>query len=153
MLAVGSSDLIRHARSRVCILVPIHRVRTLLSTSRVRWFEHRICRSWSFPNSMVITPVFGVIVVTCSFEVFSVSPDMKTRFAALNFKGAAASWLLTYERRERVLDWDTFFSAVFDRFDRDHYQLQLRQLDSLRQTGGRVGPGQEKIGVKGILQV
>ncbi|PAN08131.1 hypothetical protein PAHAL_1G390000 [Panicum hallii] len=57
------------------------------------------------------------------FEVFSVSPDLKTRFAALNFKGAAALWSLTIERRGRVLDWDTFCSAVFERFDKDQYQI------------------------------
>jgi hypothetical protein len=55
--------------------------------------------------------------------VFSVSPDLKTRFAALNFKGAAALWSLTIERRGRVLDWDTFCSAVFERFDKDQYQI------------------------------
>jgi len=69
------------------------------------------------------------------FEVFSVSSDLKTRFAALNVKGAAAAWLQTFERRGRVTDWDTFCSAVFKRFDKDQYQLQLRQLDTLRQTG------------------
>ena len=53
------------------------------------------------------------------FEVFSMSPELKTRFAALNFKGAAASWLQTFERRGRVAYWDTFCSTVFDRFDKD----------------------------------
>ena len=53
----------------------------------------------------------------------------------LSFTGVAASWLLTFECRGRVLDWDTFCSAVFERFDKDQYQLQLRQLDALKQTG------------------
>ncbi|PUZ77488.1 hypothetical protein GQ55_1G375700 [Panicum hallii var. hallii] len=66
------------------------------------------------------------------FEVYSVGDNLKTRFAALNFKGVAASWLQTVERRGRVLDWDVLCQAVFDRFDRDQYQLQLRQLDALR---------------------
>jgi hypothetical protein len=69
------------------------------------------------------------------FEVYSVTPDLKTRFAALNFKGAAATWLQTFERRGRVTDWDTFCSTVFDHFDKNQYQLQLRQLDALKQTG------------------
>jgi len=69
------------------------------------------------------------------FEVFSVGESMKTRFAALNFKGAAATWLQTFERRGRVLDWEEFCLAVLERFDRDQYQTQLRQLNSLRQTG------------------
>ena len=38
------------------------------------------------------------------FEVFSVAPSLKTRFAALNFKGAAVAWLQTLERRGRITD-------------------------------------------------
>ena len=38
------------------------------------------------------------------FEVFAVSPNLKTRFAALNFKGAAAICLQTLERRGRITD-------------------------------------------------
>jgi len=66
------------------------------------------------------------------FEVFAVSPNLKTRFAALNFKGAAAIWLQTVERRGRISDWDEFCEKVFKCFDRDPYQIQLRQLDFLR---------------------
>lgn len=69
------------------------------------------------------------------FEVYSVGEQLKTRFAALNFSGAAASWLQTAERRGRELNWDKFCQVVFDHFDRNQYQLQLRQLDDLRQTG------------------
>jgi len=69
------------------------------------------------------------------FEVYSVGEQLKTRFAALNFSGAAASWLQTAERRGRELNWDKFCHVVFDHFDRNQYQLQLRQLDDLRQTG------------------
>ncbi|WVZ81180.1 hypothetical protein U9M48_028591 [Paspalum notatum var. saurae] len=69
------------------------------------------------------------------FEVYSVAESLKTRFAALNFMGAAATWLQMMERRGLVIDWDLFCKMVFTRFDRDQYQLQLRQLDMLRQTG------------------
>lgn len=69
------------------------------------------------------------------FEVYPVSPQLKTRFAALNFKGTAAAWLQTLERRGRIVDWEVFCEAVFDRFDRNQYQAQLRRLDVLRQTG------------------
>lgn len=40
------------------------------------------------------------------FEVYDVHPSLKTRFAALNFMGAAALWLQTIERRGRISDWD-----------------------------------------------
>ena len=59
--------------------------------------------------------------------------NLKTRFAALNFDGPAATWLQTFERKGRVLDWEEFCAAVFARFDKDQYQLLLRQLDTLRQ--------------------
>jgi len=39
------------------------------------------------------------------FEVYTVHQAMKTRFASLNFKGAAATWLQTVERRGRIGDW------------------------------------------------
>jgi len=69
------------------------------------------------------------------FEVFGVSENMKTRFAALNFDGAAASWLQTLEMRGRVQSWEELCKAVCERFDRDQYQVHMRQLDALRQTG------------------
>ena len=60
------------------------------------------------------------------FEVYSVGDHLKTRFVALNFTGATASWLQTAERHGRELDWARFCQAVFDRFDRHQYQIQLR---------------------------
>jgi len=69
------------------------------------------------------------------FEVFGVSENMKIRFAALNFDGAAASWLQTLEMRGRVQNWEELCTAVCERFDRDQYQVHMRQLDALRQTG------------------
>jgi hypothetical protein len=69
------------------------------------------------------------------FEVYSVSDGLKTRFAALNFMGAAALWLQTKERMGRISDWEQMYKAVFDQFDRDQYQIQLRQLEGLKQTG------------------
>jgi len=69
------------------------------------------------------------------FEMYGVSDQLKTRFAALNFKGTAAVWLHTLERRGLILDWEQFYTAVFTQFDKDQYQLLLRQLDSLSQTG------------------
>jgi len=68
------------------------------------------------------------------FEVYGVSESLKTRFAALNFTGAAESWLQTFERRGRVASWEELHKAVCDHFDKDHYALHMRQLDSLRQT-------------------
>ena len=80
--------------------------------------------SCNFLSLMVATQDCGVIDV--KNEVFSASPSLKTRFATLNFKGAAASWLQMVEHRGRITDWDDFCSAVFERYDQDQYQLHLR---------------------------
>ena len=52
------------------------------------------------------------------FEVYSVGNTLK---AALNFSGPAATWLQTFERKGRVLDWEEFCAAVFAHFDKDQY--------------------------------
>jgi hypothetical protein len=67
------------------------------------------------------------------FEVYAVASNLKTRFAALNFTSAAASWLHTFEKRGHVLDWEQFCDAVFQCFDKDQYKIHLRQLDTLHQ--------------------
>lgn len=69
------------------------------------------------------------------FEVYSVQQSMKTRFATLNFTGAAALWLQSVERRGCIVEWQHLWELVFAKFDKDQYQSQLRQLDSLKQTG------------------
>jgi hypothetical protein len=68
------------------------------------------------------------------FEIYNVHDALKPRFDALNFKGAAAAWLQTFELRGRVDTWERLYTAVCDRFDRNQYQLVMRQLDNLRQT-------------------
>lgn len=69
------------------------------------------------------------------FEVYAVDPSLKTRFAALNFQGAAATWLQTVQRRGRVVDWGTLCELVMGKFDKDQYQVLLGQFDALRQSG------------------
>ena len=68
------------------------------------------------------------------FEVYSVPPSMRTRFAALNFKGPAAAWLQTIQRRGRIDDWDRLCELVMTKFDKDQYEILLRQLHTLKQT-------------------
>jgi hypothetical protein len=63
---------------------------------------------------------------------------MMTRFATLNFQGSAATWLQTVERRGRITDWQKLYDLVFlvfAKYDKDQYQTQLCQLESLKQTG------------------
>ena len=55
------------------------------------------------------------------FEVYMVDQSLKTRFAALNFQGAAASWLQTVQRRGRITDWAYLCELVMAKFDGEHY--------------------------------
>jgi dsDNA-specific endonuclease/ATPase MutS2 len=42
--------------------------------------------------------------------------------------------LQTVERRGRIADWDKLCELVMAKFDKDQYQILLRQLDMLKQT-------------------
>jgi hypothetical protein len=68
------------------------------------------------------------------FEIFAVSDELKPRFAALNFTDAPATWMQTVELRGRINSWEVLHKVVCDRFDKDQYQLHMKQLDNLRQT-------------------
>lgn len=72
------------------------------------------------------------------FEVYAVEASLKTRFAALNFKGAAASWLQTVQKRGRILDWEVLSPMGLAKFDRYQYPLMLTQFEQLKQTGSVV---------------
>jgi len=68
------------------------------------------------------------------FEVYVVPPSLKTRFAALNFKGVAKTWLQTIQRKGRIEDWEQLCELVMNYFDKNQCQLLLKQFDALRQT-------------------
>jgi hypothetical protein len=73
--------------------------------------------------------------MVCFIKVYGVHPAMRTRWATLNFQGAAAVWLQSVEQYGRITDWDKLCELVFAKYDKHQYQKQLRQLESLRQTG------------------
>jgi hypothetical protein len=60
---------------------------------------------------------------------------MKTRFATLNFVGSAAIWLQAVQLKNRFQTWEAMYTAVCAHFDKDQYPLQMKQLESLRQSG------------------
>lgn len=66
------------------------------------------------------------------FEVYAVHPSLKTRFATLNFKGVAMSWLQTVQRKGRISDWEKLCELVMAKFDKNQYQLLLKQFDVLK---------------------
>lgn len=55
-------------------------------------------------------------------------PALKTRFATLNFKGAAATWLQTVQRKGRIVDWDRLCELVMEKFDKHQYQNLLKKM-------------------------
>lgn len=68
------------------------------------------------------------------FDIYGVSEMMKPKFAALNFSGQAATWLQTVQLRSRIQSWQAMQEAVCSHFDKDRYPLQMKQLESLKQT-------------------
>jgi hypothetical protein len=60
------------------------------------------------------------------FEVYTVSENMKTRFAVLNFKGAASTWLQTMELYGWITDWTQLYEMVMKKYDKDQYQILWR---------------------------
>lgn len=60
--------------------------------------------------------------------------SLEPRFSVLNFIDAAAAWLYAYQLRTRVERWDELCLAVCTRFDKDQYQIHMKQLAALKQT-------------------
>jgi len=57
------------------------------------------------------------------FEIYSVAPFLKTRFAALNFLAPASVWLQSEERRGRFQNWEDLVKAVLIKYDEDQYPM------------------------------
>lgn len=92
----------------------------LLSIDRFR------CPRWISLSLMGENPRWWRDQCVLYFEVYTIHAPLKTRFAALNFQGAAATWLQTVQRRGRITDWDKLCELVFAKFDKDQYSIQLR---------------------------
>jgi len=81
------------------------------------------------------------ILVSGRIAVNSISRSMVCQvllspaFVALNFEGVAATWLQTVELRGRMPSWEALHQVVCIRFDRDQYQIHMKHLDTLKQTG------------------
>jgi hypothetical protein len=51
------------------------------------------------------------------------------------FDGPTARWLQSIEHRAKYFTWDQFCKFVHDRFGRDQYEILIRQLFHIQQTG------------------
>ena len=59
--------------------------------------------------------------------------SLKTRFATLNFKGVAATWLQMVQRKGRITEWSHLCELVMEKFDKNQYQILLKKFESLKQ--------------------
>ncbi|CAO2192037.1 unnamed protein product [Urochloa humidicola] len=69
------------------------------------------------------------------FEMYRVDSSAWVRFAVMNFRGAAARWSQSVDKQLRQASWPELCSMLLERFGRDQYDLLLRQLFHIRQTG------------------
>jgi hypothetical protein len=53
------------------------------------------------------------------FDVFSIPPSLRTRYATLNFTSRAVLWLETMEVSDRIEDWSTLCQLVFSHWGKD----------------------------------
>ena len=108
MLAVESLVPTRHTQSRVCVLILLPR-----SLVVVMIFVLFLANPCPFPKFDGENPRLWKDRCEMYFEVFGVSEHMKTRFAALNFEGPAASWLQTLELCVGVFSRGLLFAQPF----------------------------------------
>lgn len=69
------------------------------------------------------------------FEIYQVSPGLRTHFAALNFRGTAALWWRNVQAKGRVDNWTAMCHLVHEKFGKNKYVHYRRQLRALKQTG------------------
>jgi hypothetical protein len=69
------------------------------------------------------------------FHMYSVDPRMWIKIASMQFVGPAANWWQSVEYRVATMSWGEFGYMIQQRFGRDQYQMLLRQLFRIRQTG------------------
>ena len=85
-----------------------------------------------FPKFDVDSARFWCDQCEVFFEVYTVHPTLKTRFPTLNFKGMAATWLQTVQRKGRITEWNQLCEMVMEKFDKNQHQILLKKFDSLK---------------------
>jgi hypothetical protein len=69
------------------------------------------------------------------FDLYDVLPYDWIKVASMHFVDPAARWLQSMGTKIRSSSWSKFCKLVLDRFGRDHHELLVRQLFSIRQSG------------------
>jgi hypothetical protein len=86
-----------------------------------------------FPMFDGDNPRHGIRRVGDYFDLYGVEPYRCIKLATMNFSPAAARWLPSVEKRLQSCSWDEFCTLLLDRFGREHHELLVRQLLSIKQ--------------------
>ena len=69
------------------------------------------------------------------FDMYMVEPSRWIRVASMRMTGASSRWLQSLDLKVKKMSWEEFYRLVLDRFGRDQYELLIRQLFHIRQSG------------------
>jgi hypothetical protein len=69
------------------------------------------------------------------FDLYGVEQHSWIKLATMNFSPTAARWLPSIERRLASCSWEDFRRMLLDRFGREHHELLVRQLLTIKQVG------------------
>lgn len=59
--------------------------------------------------------------------------NLEDEIPTLNFKGMAATWLQTVQRKGRITEWNQLCEMVMEKFDKNQHQILLKKFDALKQ--------------------
>jgi hypothetical protein len=69
------------------------------------------------------------------FDLYGVEQHSWIKLATMNFSPTAARRLPSVERRLASCSWEDFCRMLLDRFGREHHELLVRQLLTIKQAG------------------
>jgi hypothetical protein len=69
------------------------------------------------------------------FDLYGVEQHSCIKLATMNFSPTAARRLPSVERRLASCSWEDFCRMLLDRFGREHHELLVRQLLTIKQAG------------------
>ena len=67
--------------------------------------------------------------------MYFVEPSQWIRVATMRMTGAASRWLQSLDPKVKKVNWEEFCKLILDRFGWDQYELLIRQLFHIWQTG------------------
>jgi hypothetical protein len=127
-------------RSRVRPIPPPHSLIPLLQIGLVMVLVGVVgvlvlvhCRSSHF-LCLMETILDWIRRVEDYFDLYGVEPYRWIKLATMNFSPTAARLFPSVEKRLQSCSWDEFRTLLLDRFGREHHELLVRQLLSIKQT-------------------